>query len=623
MDHQTDLHFDYELNPEPQFMRVRSNTWPQKPSREPEPQNSPIVGEEASNGADHQTTKDPLGLTAKKSGSRRNAWGNLSYADLITKAIHSSPEKRLTLSQIYDWMVQNVPYFKDKGDSTSSAGWKNSIRHNLSLHSRFMRIQNEGTGKSSWWVLNPDAKPGKTPRRRAGSMEQTKCYEKKRGRIRKKLEGLRANLENGILSPNGCDDFLDGLGYVGNFRERTGSSTSNCSRLSPISAMAEADLSSNVGQSISSNHWSSEVSNSPTMYPENVYSVVPLLGGMNLSNHNNFTMDIANSMNGTYLSDSSSDYSQSSPGVDSQYPQLPTPSPYISQQQQQQQMNAMEFHPQNINNTQSFNNAPQLHVRPNPVNNGPASFSPAELYNENYSDSVLGMKPDALSPVHMSSPGSLTVNTHLNSPEQGSPNSGPFTHHSPHQGLQPQTGHASGLTQHACQLSPQQNGHLRQQHPSSAMSLQQQQALHQAACDSILRDALTRGAAGFRPPTATNGSSPALTLPHQGSGNMNNIPCSGFALNSNQFTYFQALNAGHFHGKNTNCTHNHAVSFHGVGGVGSSTMGLPVDIDMELMSMSAMDYDMEQVIKNEIMFEGKLDFTFDSGAAAVGQNVVH
>ncbi|KAJ8391445.1 hypothetical protein AAFF_G00089190 [Aldrovandia affinis] len=57
----------------------------------------------------------------KSSSSRRNAWGNMSYADLITKAIESSPEKRLTLSQIYDWMVKSVPYFKDKGDSNSSA----------------------------------------------------------------------------------------------------------------------------------------------------------------------------------------------------------------------------------------------------------------------------------------------------------------------------------------------------------------------------------------------------------------------------------------------------------------------------------------------------------------------
>uniref|UniRef100_A0A671NWQ9 Forkhead box protein O3-like n=1 Tax=Sinocyclocheilus anshuiensis TaxID=1608454 RepID=A0A671NWQ9_9TELE len=62
--------------------------------------------------------------TPRKSSSRRNAWGNLSYADLITKAIESTPDKRLTLSQIYDWMVRSVPYFKDKGDTNSSAGWK-------------------------------------------------------------------------------------------------------------------------------------------------------------------------------------------------------------------------------------------------------------------------------------------------------------------------------------------------------------------------------------------------------------------------------------------------------------------------------------------------------------------
>lgn len=65
---------------------------------------------------------------SKKNSSRRNAWGNLSYADLITQAISSAPETRLTLSQIYEWMVQNVPYFKDKGDSNSSAGWKVSAR---------------------------------------------------------------------------------------------------------------------------------------------------------------------------------------------------------------------------------------------------------------------------------------------------------------------------------------------------------------------------------------------------------------------------------------------------------------------------------------------------------------
>lgn len=63
----------------------------------------------------------------RKGGSRRNAWGNQSYAELISQAIESAPEKRLTLAQIYEWMVRTVPYFKDKGDSNSSAGWKVTV----------------------------------------------------------------------------------------------------------------------------------------------------------------------------------------------------------------------------------------------------------------------------------------------------------------------------------------------------------------------------------------------------------------------------------------------------------------------------------------------------------------
>lgn len=67
----------------------------------------------------------PPTTSNKKGGStRRNAWGGQSYADLITSAISSAPDGRLTLAQIYDWVVANIPYFKDKGDSNSSAGWK-------------------------------------------------------------------------------------------------------------------------------------------------------------------------------------------------------------------------------------------------------------------------------------------------------------------------------------------------------------------------------------------------------------------------------------------------------------------------------------------------------------------
>ncbi|XP_054610896.1 forkhead box protein O1-A-like [Dunckerocampus dactyliophorus] len=200
----------------------------------------------------------PLGGSSqrKSSSSRRNAWGNMSYADLITRAIESSPEKRLTLSQIYDWMVKSVPYFKDKGDSNSSAGWKNSIRHNLSLHSRFVRIQNEGTGKSSWWMLNPDGgKSGKSPRRRAASMDNNSKFAKSRGRATKKKLALQEGAEGGASSPG--SQYSNWLGSPSShsnedleawssFRTRTSSDASTLSgRRSPFSSeqddLTEAD----------------------------------------------------------------------------------------------------------------------------------------------------------------------------------------------------------------------------------------------------------------------------------------------------------------------------------------------------------------------------------------------
>ena len=53
---------------------------------------------------------------------------------------------------------------------------QNSIRHNLSLHNRFKRVQSEGSGKSSWWMINPDdgANGHSTPLSTTSGTKQTR-----------------------------------------------------------------------------------------------------------------------------------------------------------------------------------------------------------------------------------------------------------------------------------------------------------------------------------------------------------------------------------------------------------------------------------------------------------------
>ncbi|XP_034418554.1 forkhead box protein O3a [Cyclopterus lumpus] len=252
--------------------------------------------EEAADGSPSsaQTPAAALGGSAsqqlRKSSSRRNAWGNYSYADLITQAIESSPENRLTLSQIYDWMVRSVPYFKDKGDSNSSAGWKNSIRHNLSLHSRFVKVQNEGTGKSSWWMVNPEGgKGGKAPRRRAVSMDNSKYIKGARGRATKKKASLQAAQEGSSESSSSLSKWTgsptsrssDELDAWTDFRSRTNSNASTLSgRLSPILANLELDEVPDGDSPLSPMLYSSPSSMSPSTVPAGLSD---LAGTMNLN----------------------------------------------------------------------------------------------------------------------------------------------------------------------------------------------------------------------------------------------------------------------------------------------------------------------------------------------------
>jgi forkhead box protein N len=91
-------------------------------------------------------------------------------------AIEDSLQKALPVKEIYAWIIQHFPYFK-----TAPTGWKNSVRHNLSLNKCFQKVEkaavssastttddlllNETTlhlqnlGKGSLWMVEPQYRP--------------------------------------------------------------------------------------------------------------------------------------------------------------------------------------------------------------------------------------------------------------------------------------------------------------------------------------------------------------------------------------------------------------------------------------------------------------------------------
>ncbi|XP_049329370.1 forkhead box protein P2 isoform X3 [Astyanax mexicanus] len=69
-----------------------------------------------------------------------------TYATLIRQAIMDSKDMQLTLNEIYSWFTRTFAYFR-----RNAATWKNAVRHNLSLHKCFVRVENV---KGAVWTVD-------------------------------------------------------------------------------------------------------------------------------------------------------------------------------------------------------------------------------------------------------------------------------------------------------------------------------------------------------------------------------------------------------------------------------------------------------------------------------------
>uniref|UniRef100_A0A182Q248 Fork-head domain-containing protein n=1 Tax=Anopheles farauti TaxID=69004 RepID=A0A182Q248_9DIPT len=110
-----------------------------------------------------QRANTPTGTKQKHSKAAHGGGGGgesefpkpaYSYSCLIAMALKNSRSGSLPVSEIYSFMCEHFPYFK-----TAPTGWKNSVRHNLSLNKCFEKIEkpatNGGQRKGCLWAMNP------------------------------------------------------------------------------------------------------------------------------------------------------------------------------------------------------------------------------------------------------------------------------------------------------------------------------------------------------------------------------------------------------------------------------------------------------------------------------------
>ncbi|XP_064154054.1 forkhead box protein P4-like isoform X2 [Anguilla rostrata] len=84
-----------------------------------------------------------------------------TYASLIRHAILEAPDRQLTLNEIYIWFTKMFAYFR-----RNTATWKNAVRHNLSLHKCFVRVENV---KGAVWTVDETEYQKRRPPKMSGS----------------------------------------------------------------------------------------------------------------------------------------------------------------------------------------------------------------------------------------------------------------------------------------------------------------------------------------------------------------------------------------------------------------------------------------------------------------------
>jgi hypothetical protein len=73
-----------------------------------------------------------------------------SFIALVAKAIMSTVDYSMILSDIYQWILDNYPYYR-----TAKCAWQSSVRHSLSVNECFVKGKRAKNGRGFMWSIHP------------------------------------------------------------------------------------------------------------------------------------------------------------------------------------------------------------------------------------------------------------------------------------------------------------------------------------------------------------------------------------------------------------------------------------------------------------------------------------
>ena len=132
-----------------------------------------------------------------------------SYVYLIALAINNNMEKQMSLKDIYEYIMENYPFYRHP----ESGWWKASIRHTLSTNDCFVR--KKVNCKKSVWALHPDSigmfEDGMTIRRKK-QFRATSWHNTYIGHIEK--DGQRSKKSTSVLTSHDIPDSIPLAQYL-------------------------------------------------------------------------------------------------------------------------------------------------------------------------------------------------------------------------------------------------------------------------------------------------------------------------------------------------------------------------------------------------------------------------